>query len=89
MTDCLRLTEQSVCLSVCLSAPVRHSILKLQAQSNEFKIKYSSLVRMYMLPKPNLPQTVVVLSLDPPIRQGKTFYNHVLLQVRSKGVARG
>jgi len=57
-----------------------YSILKLQATSNEFKIKYSSLVKMFVLPKPNLPQTVVVLSLDPPIRQGKTFYNHVLLQ---------
>uniref|UniRef100_A0A7S0RR61 FACT complex subunit SSRP1 n=1 Tax=Pyramimonas obovata TaxID=1411642 RepID=A0A7S0RR61_9CHLO len=57
-----------------------YSILKLQAASNEFKIKYSSIVRLYMLPKPNMPQTVVVLSLDPPIRQGKTFYNHVLLQ---------
>jgi len=67
------------------------SMLYLQGSSQDFRIKYSSLIRIFLLPKPNMPQTVVVLTLDPPIRQGKTFYAHVLLQVgkqtRSSGVS--
>jgi hypothetical protein len=60
------------------------SMLYLQGSSQDFRIKYSSLIRIFLLPKPNMPQTVVVLTLDPPIRQGKTFYAHVLLQVRKQ-----
>lgn len=60
------------------------SMLYLQGSSQDFRIKYSSLIRIFLLPKPNMPQTVVVLTLDPPIRQGKTFYAHVLLQVRNQ-----
>mmetsp|Transcript_34348 Transcript_34348/g.47595 ORF Transcript_34348/g.47595 Transcript_34348/m.47595 type:complete len:497 (+) Transcript_34348:15-1505(+) len=57
-----------------------HSMLHLQGATQDFRIKYSSVVRIFILPKPSPPLTVVVLTLDPPIRQGKTFYPHVLLQ---------
>lgn len=33
-----------------------------------------------MLPKSHTPHTLVVVSLDPPIRRGQTFYNHLLCQ---------
>ena len=33
-----------------------------------------------MLPKSNVPQTLVVISLDPPIRKGQTYYPHILCQ---------
>jgi hypothetical protein len=30
----------------------------------------------------NQPHTFVVITLDPPIRKGQTFYPHIVLQVR-------
>jgi hypothetical protein len=32
-----------------------------------------------------VPQTLVIISLDPPIRKGQTFYNHILCQVGWEG----
>ncbi len=42
--------------------------------------RYSSIVRLFLLPKPNSPHTLVVVSLDPPIRKGNTYYSHLLCQ---------
>jgi len=56
------------------------NFLKLVGQSQDFKIRYSSIMRVFVLPKVHQPQTLVVLSLDPPIRKGQTFYPHVLFQ---------
>ena len=50
-------------------------------QAQDFRIQYDSIVRVFLLPKANVPQTLVVISLDPPIRKGQTFYNHILCQV--------
>eukprot|EP00854_Cymbomonas_tetramitiformis_P011428 gene11428-13505_t len=62
-----------------LDIDISPTILKLTGTTQEFKIKHSSITRLFILPKPN-PQTVVALRLDPPIRQGQTFYPFVLLQ---------
>eukprot|EP00898_Chlorokybus_atmophyticus_P005311 jgi/Chlat1/5781/Chrsp387S00877 len=56
------------------------TFLRLQGQANDFKIQYSSVMRLFVLPKGNLPQTLVIICLDPPIRKGQTFYPHILLQ---------
>ncbi|KAI4389065.1 hypothetical protein MLD38_001329 [Melastoma candidum] len=56
------------------------SFLRLQGQANDFKIQYSSVVRLFMLPKSNQPHTFVVISLDPPIRKGQTLYPHIVMQ---------
>jgi hypothetical protein len=37
-------------------------------------------VRLFLLPKPNSPHTLLVVSLDPPIRKGNTYYSHLLCQ---------
>eukprot|EP00958_Prasinococcus_capsulatus_P010340 scaffold1007_cov364-Prasinococcus_capsulatus_cf.AAC.3 len=47
---------------------------------NEFKIQYSSILRIFVLPKDNSPLVYVNIALDPPIRKGQTFYPHLLLQ---------
>ncbi|CAM6088498.1 unnamed protein product [Calypogeia fissa] len=57
------------------------SFLRLQGQANDFKIQYNSVVRLFILPKSNQPHTFVVITLDPPIRKGQTFYPHIVLQV--------
>jgi structure-specific recognition protein 1 len=37
-------------------------------------------VRLFVLPKSNSPHTLLVVSLDPPIRKGQTYYPHILCQ---------
>ncbi|KAH9545298.1 hypothetical protein CY35_12G041100 [Sphagnum magellanicum] len=63
------------------------SFLRLQGQANDFKIQYNSVVRLFILPKSNQPHTFVVITLDPPIRKGQTFYPHIVLQFPSEEIA--
>ncbi|GAX76261.1 hypothetical protein CEUSTIGMA_g3705.t1 [Chlamydomonas eustigma] len=60
------------------------SFLSLVGQAQDFKIRYTSIQRLFVLPKSNSPHTLVVISLDPPIRKGQTFYTHVLCQFPSE-----
>lgn len=45
------------------------SSLKLLGQAQDFRVAYDTILRIFVLPKTNVPQTLVVISLDPPIRQ--------------------
>ncbi|KAK4769277.1 hypothetical protein SAY86_027427 [Trapa natans] len=62
------------------SVELHLSFLRLQGQANDFKIQYSSVVRLFLLPKSNQPHTFVVITLDPPIRKGQTLYPHIVMQ---------
>ncbi|KAH7314772.1 hypothetical protein KP509_21G019400 [Ceratopteris richardii] len=62
------------------SVELHLSFIRLQGLANDFKIQYSSVVRLFVLPKSNQPHTFVVITLDPPIRKGQTFYPHIILQ---------
>lgn len=62
------------------SVELHLSNLRLQGQANDFKIQYSSVVRLFCLPKSNQPHTFVVITLDPPIRKGQTLYPHIVMQ---------
>ncbi|GAV70260.1 LOW QUALITY PROTEIN: HMG_box domain-containing protein/SSrecog domain-containing protein/Rtt106 domain-containing protein, partial [Cephalotus follicularis] len=62
------------------SVELHLSFLRLQGQAKDFKIQYSSVVRLFLLPKSNQPHTFVVVTLDPPIRKGQTLYPHIVLQ---------
>lgn len=55
------------------------SLCYLQAQ--DYRVQYDSIVRIFLLPKSHTPHTLVVISLDPPIRKGQTFYPHILVQL--------
>ena len=50
-------------------------------QAQDYRIQYDSIVRLFVLPKSLTPYTLVVISLDPPIRKGQTFYPHILVQL--------
>eukprot|EP00252_Welwitschia_mirabilis_P021283 TRINITY_DN5415_c0_g1_i1.p1 TRINITY_DN5415_c0_g1~~TRINITY_DN5415_c0_g1_i1.p1 ORF type:complete len:652 (+),score=167.25 TRINITY_DN5415_c0_g1_i1:276-2231(+) len=63
------------------------SFLRLIGQANDFKIQYSSIVRLFLLPRSHQPHTFVVISLDPPIRKGQTFYPHIVMQFVTEEVA--
>ncbi|PVH61855.1 hypothetical protein PAHAL_3G141600 [Panicum hallii] len=62
------------------SVELHHSFLRLQGQANDFKIQYSSILRLFVLPKSHNPHTFVVITLDPPIRKGQTLYPHIVIQ---------
>jgi structure-specific recognition protein 1 len=54
--------------------------IKLHGKSVDFKILYSSVTRLFLLPKPDDVLVSFVMSLDPPIRQGNTMYPHIVFQ---------
>ncbi|GJN35854.1 hypothetical protein PR202_gb24666 [Eleusine coracana subsp. coracana] len=60
------------------------SFLRLQGQANDFKIQYSSILRLFVLPKSSNPHTFVVITLDPPIRKGQTLYPHIVIQFETE-----
>ena len=54
------------------------NFVRVTGSAADFKINYTSVVRVYALPKPNSHQTHVVVALDPPIRKGQTFYSFIV-----------
>ncbi|OAY85475.1 FACT complex subunit SSRP1-A [Ananas comosus] len=68
------------------SVELHLSFLRLQGQATDFKIQYSSVVRLFLLPKSNQPHTFVVVTLDPPIRKGQTLYPHIVIQFETDTV---
>lgn len=56
--------------------------LKLHGKSFDYKILYKTVSRMFLLPKPDEIHVAMVISLDPPVRQGNTTYPHLVLQFR-------
>ncbi|EPS62700.1 hypothetical protein M569_12089, partial [Genlisea aurea] len=62
------------------------SFIHLQGQANDFKIQYSSVIRVFWLPKSNQPHTFVIVTLDPPIRKGQTLYPHIVMQFETDAV---
>jgi len=56
------------------------TFLEMHGKSMDYKIKYSSIVRLFQLPRPDRQNIMLVISLEPPIRQGQTSYQHVVMQ---------
>lgn len=56
------------------------SHLRLHGKSYDHKILYSSLVKVFLLPKADDLHVLFVLALDPPIRQGQTRYPFLVFQ---------
>jgi len=56
----------------------------LHGKTYDYKIKYTSIVRLFQLPKPDRQHMFFVISLEPPIRQGHTSYPHLVLQFREE-----
>eukprot|EP01103_Thecamoeba_quadrilineata_P010856 TRINITY_DN245_c0_g1_i1.p1 TRINITY_DN245_c0_g1~~TRINITY_DN245_c0_g1_i1.p1 ORF type:complete len:489 (-),score=116.00 TRINITY_DN245_c0_g1_i1:436-1902(-) len=53
--------------------------MKLHGKTRTFKILYSSISRLFQLPKPDGSHVTFVVSVEPPIRHGSTSYPHLLL----------
>eukprot|EP01043_Picozoa_sp_COSAG02_P038450 COSAG02_NODE_2965_length_7644_cov_1362.789927_5_plen_570_part_00 len=58
--------------------------LTLRGQSYSYKVPYTQISRLFLLPRPGQTAISFVISVDPPIRQGKTGYQHLITQFPSE-----
>ncbi|KAI8912775.1 structure-specific recognition protein-domain-containing protein, partial [Gorgonomyces haynaldii] len=56
------------------------SFLRLRGKSHDYKILYTSIKKLFLLPKPDDMHFLFVVGLDPPLRQGQTRYPHMVFQ---------
>jgi structure-specific recognition protein 1 len=55
--------------------------LRLRGKSHDYKILYSSIKRLCLVPKPDDLHWLLVVGMDPPLRQGQTRYPHLVFQI--------
>ncbi|KAG8951153.1 FACT complex subunit, partial [Tulasnella sp. 419] len=55
------------------------TFLRLRGKTYDYKIMYTSITRIYLLPRPDEIHVQLVIGLDPPIRQGQTRYPYLVL----------
>ncbi|KAK9239205.1 hypothetical protein V1525DRAFT_398834 [Lipomyces kononenkoae] len=56
------------------------SFMRLRGKTYDYKIVYTSIQRLFLLPKPDELHNVLVIQLDPPLRQGQTRYTFLVVQ---------
>ncbi|ODQ65587.1 SSrecog-domain-containing protein [Nadsonia fulvescens var. elongata DSM 6958] len=54
--------------------------LRLSGKTYDYKIQYKNIQRLFLLPKPDEIHNLLIIQLDPPLRQGQTRYPFLLLQ---------
>lgn len=55
--------------------------LRLRGKTYDYKIQYEQIERIFSLPKPDEVHHLLILQIDPPLRQGQTRYPFLVLQV--------
>eukprot|EP00298_Acanthocystis_sp_HF-20_P013072 c20195_g1_i2.p1 GENE.c20195_g1_i2~~c20195_g1_i2.p1 ORF type:complete len:477 (+),score=193.28 c20195_g1_i2:57-1433(+) len=55
------------------------SFFRLHGTSYDYKIKFSSIVQLYKLPRVDTPHDVLLISLNPPVRQGGTTHPFLII----------
>ncbi|KAF9431869.1 FACT complex subunit [Entomortierella beljakovae] len=72
--------------SLCLTPRGRYDIdmfptfLRLRGRTTDYKIAYTSIIKLFLLPKPDDVHVLFVIGLDPPLRQGQTRYPFLVFQ---------
>jgi structure-specific recognition protein 1 len=54
--------------------------LRLRGKTYDYRIQYSSIVKLFVLPKADEIHVQFVINLEPPIRQGQTRYPYLIMQ---------
>lgn len=55
---------------------------RLRGKTYDYKIQYGSIKKFFLLPKNDDTHTLIVLGLDPPLRQGQTRYPFLVMQLK-------
>lgn len=56
------------------------SFLRLHGKSYDYKVDYTSIQKLFLVPKTDDAHILLVLALDPPLKQGLTRYPHLIMQ---------
>ncbi|KAK9357275.1 hypothetical protein V1504DRAFT_398947 [Lipomyces starkeyi] len=70
----------------CFSSQGRYDIdmypsyLRLRGKTYDYKILYTSIQKLFLLPKPDELHNILIIQLDPPLRQGQTRYTFLGIQ---------
>lgn len=54
--------------------------LRLRGKTYDYKIQYKQIERIFSLPKPDDTHHLLILQIDPPLRQGQTRYPFLVMQ---------
>ena len=54
--------------------------MKVHGKTYDYKILYTNVASLYLMPKPDGHHMALSLSLEHPLRQGATSYPHIVLQ---------
>ncbi|RUP49022.1 hypothetical protein BC936DRAFT_143450 [Jimgerdemannia flammicorona] len=71
---------------LCLTPRGRYNIdmfqdfLRLRGKTYDYKIMYSTIIKLFLLLKPDEIHVLFVIGLDPPLRQGQTRYPFLVFQ---------
>ncbi|KAI8393746.1 uncharacterized protein BYT42DRAFT_552134 [Radiomyces spectabilis] len=71
---------------LCLTPRGRYNIdmyqdfLRLRGKTYDYKILYSNIIKLFLLLKPDEVHVLLVIGLDPPLRQGQTKYPFLVFQ---------
>ena len=60
------------------------SSFRLRGKTYDYKIQFSSIKKFLLLPKPDDVHTLIVIGLDPPLRQGQTRYPFLVMQFKNE-----
>uniref|UniRef100_A0A8C9U402 FACT complex subunit SSRP1 n=1 Tax=Scleropages formosus TaxID=113540 RepID=A0A8C9U402_SCLFO len=86
--DVIQATGDALCIFKelqCLTPRGRYDIriyptfLHLHGKTFDYKIPYTTVLRLFLLPHKDQRQMFFVISLDPPIKQGQTRYHFLIL----------
>ncbi|KAJ3167292.1 FACT complex subunit [Geranomyces variabilis] len=58
-----------------------HDFFRLRGKSHDYKVMYTSIHLLSLLPKPDDMHHMFVIGLDPPLRQGQTRYPFLVFQI--------
>ncbi|BCR91039.1 FACT complex subunit POB3 [Aspergillus chevalieri] len=58
------------------------SSFRLRGKTYDYKIQYASIKKFFLLPKNDDTHILIVLGLDPPLRQGQTRYPFLVMQMK-------
>ncbi|KAF2643293.1 SSrecog-domain-containing protein [Massarina eburnea CBS 473.64] len=58
------------------------SSFRLRGKTYDYKIQFDSVKKFMVLPKPDDLHTLIVVGLDPPLRQGQTRYPFLVMQFK-------
>jgi structure-specific recognition protein 1 len=56
------------------------TFMRFRGKTYDYKILYSSIVRLFLLPKPDEVHILFIIAMDPPLRQGQTRYPYLIMQ---------